>query len=411
MNASPPKPTAADDKKTAAMLAMLVALMPLSIDTYLPAIPEMAHDLNADIHRIEQSLSLFLFGVAAGQVFGGTVSDIKGRRPVALAGLAVYAVGVLGLLLVQTGSQLLVLRAVQAFGAGMTVVIVGATVRDRYQGREAAQMFALIGMILMSVPLLAPVLGALLQGLGGWRLVFGFLMLYAAGVGWLLWHKMPKPEWAGRIGRGVLADVFGRYRRVLGTRPALGYLFFQAFSFSSMFSFLTESPFVYMKLYGVSTYDYGWLFALNVVTMASFNRITAWRLKSGTHPQQILKAGILVQFAANLVLLLSVAVLGLPPLWMLVAGVMFSVGTQGLVTANTQACFMGYFSKESGSANAVLGVCQSVIGAGMGLLTTWLHNGSAIVMVCMMFVSTTLGIMLLWLFSHQAWVQNSTREQ
>ncbi|WP_373741434.1 multidrug effflux MFS transporter [Neisseria sp.] len=410
MNASPSKPTAADDKKMAAMLAMLVALMPLSIDTYLPAIPAMAHDLNADIHRIEQSLSLFLFGVAAGQVFGGTVSDIKGRRPVALAGLVVYAAGVLGLLLVQTGSQLLVLRVVQAFGAGMTVVIVGATVRDRYQGREAAQMFALIGIILMSVPLLAPALGALLQSLGGWRLVFGFLMLYAAGIGWLLWRKMPKPESVGCIGRGVFADVVGRYRRVLGTRPALGYLFFQAFSFSSMFSFLTESPFVYMKLYGVSTHDYGWLFALNVVTMASFNRITAWRLKSGTHPQQILKAGILVQFAANLVLLLSVAVLELPPLWMLAACVMFSVGTQGLVTANTQACFMGYFSKESGSANAVLGVSQSVIGASMGLLATWLHNGSAIVMACMMFVSTTLGIMLLWLFSHQAWALNSVRE-
>ena len=76
------------------LMAMLVALMPFSIDAYLPAIPEMAQSLSADVHRIEQSLSLFMFGTAFGQVVGGSVSDIKGRKPVALTGLAVYCLAV-----------------------------------------------------------------------------------------------------------------------------------------------------------------------------------------------------------------------------------------------------------------------------------------------------------------------------
>ena len=394
-------------KKMATLMAMLVALMPFSVDTYLPAMPEMAANLGADIHRIEQSLSMFLFGVAFGQIVGGAVSDIKGRKPVALVGLLIHALSLAGLVVVTTADQLLLLRAVQAFGAGMTVVVVGATVRDYYSGRQAAQMFALIGIIMMIVPLIAPMVGALLLALGGWRSIFAFLLLYTLLLLVLVGRFLHKPVRTDKIGADIFGVVAGRFKHVLQTRAALGYLFFQAFSFASMFAFLTESSFVYMNLYGVSSHAYAWIFALNILTMASFNRITAWRLKAGAHPQHILRWGVGVQLAANLLMAVLVVSFGLPPLWALVACVMLSVGTQGLVTANTQACFMGYFQKAGGSANAVLGVCQSVIAASVGMLTTWLHNGSALVMAGMMLMSTLLGIALLWGFSGHAWRENN----
>lgn len=402
--------TVSADRKTAFLLAMLVALMPFSIDAYLPAIPEMAQSLGADIHRIEQSLSIFLFGVAAGQVVGGSLSDIKGRRVIALSGLLVYIAAVAGLAVIQTAGQLLLLRLIQAFGAGMTVVVVGAIVRDNYEGRKAAQMFALIGIIMMAAPLLAPMTGALLTGMGGWRAVFVFLGIYAAVVWGLLYRFLAKPVKTDPVNGHVFIVAAGRYKRVLATRPALGYLFFQAFSFSSMFAFLTESPFVYMELYGISAHAYAWVFGMNIITMGVFNRITAWRLKCGTHAQDILKWGIAIQLAANSLMLVSVLLSGLPPMWWLVFCVMLSVGTQGLITANTQACFMSYFREEGGSANAVLGVCQSVIGALAGMLTTWLHNGTAAVMPGMMLLSTGAGISLLWLCSREAWTQNKGSE-
>ncbi|STZ76500.1 multidrug effflux MFS transporter [Bergeriella denitrificans] len=398
-------------KQMATLLAMLVALMPFAIDTYLPAMPEMAEDLGSNIHRIEQSLSMFMFGVAFGQLLGGPLSDIKGRKPVALAGLLVHAVSLVGLTLVTTADQLLMLRALQALGAGLTVVVVGATVRDYYDGRQAAQMFALIGIILMIVPLMAPMVGALLLSVGGWRAIFGFLLAYTLLLLVLVGRFLPKPQKADKIGADIVGVVAGRFKRVLQTRAALGYMFFQAFSFASMFAFLTESSFVYMNLYGVSSHAYAWIFALNILTMASFNRITAWRLKSGTHPQSILRWGIIVQFAANLLMVLLVSALTLPPLWALVMCVMLSVGTQGLISANTQACFMGYFKQESGSANAVSGVCQSLIGAGMGMLTTWMHNGLALVMPGMMLAATVCGIALLWGLSHQAWLENDRNKE
>lgn len=387
----------------AALLAMLVAIMPFSVDAYLPAIPAMADSLGADIHRIEQSLSTFMFGVAAGQLVGGSIADIKGRRVVALTGLVVYIASVIGLVFIRSADELLLLRMVQAFGAGMTVVVVGAIVRDNYEGNKAAQMFALIGIIMMGAPLVAPMLGAALKALGGWRLIFGFLALYAAIVWGLLYRFLAKPVHTDAINRSIFRTVAARYRHVLSTRPALGFLFFQAFSFSSMFVFLTESSFVYMNLYGLSAHAYAWVFGLNIITMATFNRITAWKLKTGSDAQDILKWGILIQLAANALMVAAVMLTGMPPLWWLVGCVMVSVGTQGLIVANTQACFMGYFKEEGGSANAVLGVCQSLIGAAVGMLTTWLHNGTPQVMAGMMLAATVCGIVLLLAFSRDAW--------
>lgn len=393
----------------AALLAMLVAIMPFSVDAYLPAIPAMADSLGADIHRIEQSLSTFMFGVAAGQLVGGSIADIKGRRVVALTGLVVYIASVIGLVFIRSADELLLLRMVQAFGAGMTVVVVGAIVRDNYEGNKAAQMFALIGIIMMGAPLVAPMLGAALKALGGWRLIFGFLALYAAIVWGLLYRFLAKPVHTDAINRSIFRTVAARYRHVLSTRPALGFLFFQAFSFSSMFVFLTESSFVYMNLYGLSAHAYAWVFGLNIITMATFNRITAWKLKTGSDAKDILKWGILIQLAANALMVAAVMLTGMPPLWWLVGCVMVSVGTQGLIVANTQACFMGYFKEEGGSANAVLGVCQSLIGAAVGMLTTWLHNGTPQVMAGMMLAATVCGMVLLLAFSRDAWRTQAQR--
>lgn len=402
-------PQTLSDKQMAALLAMLVAIMPFSVDAYLPAIPAMAEALGADIHRIEQSLSTFMFGVAAGQLVGGSIADIKGRRVVALTGLVVYIASVIGLVFIRSADELLLLRMVQAFGAGMTVVVVGAIVRDNYEGNKAAQMFALIGIIMMGAPLVAPMLGAALKALGGWRLIFGFLALYAAIVWGLLYRFLAKPVHTDAVNRSIFRTVAARYRHVLSTRPALGFLFFQAFSFSSMFVFLTESSFVYMNLYGLSAHAYAWVFGLNIITMATFNRITAWKLKTGSDAQDILKWGILIQLAANALMVAAVMLTGMPPLWWLVGCVMVSVGTQGLIVANTQACFMGYFKEEGGSANAVLGVCQSLIGAAVGMLTTWLHNGTPQVMAGMMLAATVCGIVLLLAFSRDAWREQPQR--
>lgn len=391
------------DKQMAILLAIMVAIMPFSVDAYLPAIKNIAVDLHTDIHLIERSLSTFILGVSAGQLLGGSLSDIKGRKNIALTGLLIYIIASIILIFVNSANQLMVLRLLQALGGGMTAVTVGAIIRDNYDGKYAAQMFALIGIIMMGAPLAAPMLGAVLQNLGGWRSIFAFLCFYGASVFALLWRFLPKRKQAEPFTRHIFHNILMRYRRVLGQKQALGFLFFQATSFSSMMVFLTESPFVYMELYGLTPQQYAWAFGCNIITMATFNRITAWRLKRDSSTQDILLWGIVIQLLTNFILGASVLIMGLPPFAVVVLCVMLSVGTQGLVVANTQALFMQHFREDSGSANALLSANQSLTGAMVGFLATVLHNGTAQILAWLMPTCTIVGVILLWHFSRSQW--------
>ena len=301
-----------NDRQMAVLLASLVAVMPFSVDAYLPSTLDIARALGAQTHDIERSLSAFMLGVAIGQLSGGSLSDIKGRRNIALKGLLVYVVSSLALVFVQTADQLLLLRLVQALGAGMASVVVGAVVRDNYRGNQAAQMFALIGIIMMAAPMLAPQLGALLNKIGGWRSVFAFLFVYGAAVAAALYAFLPQHKQPEKLKAAHLREVGGRYRHIIGCAPAMGVMFFQAASFASMLVFLSESPAVYMEFYGLSSTQYALVFACNIFTMMCFNRITAWRLKRGSHPRNILNFGIALQLAANGGMLLATLLTGGP---------------------------------------------------------------------------------------------------
>ena len=389
------------DKQIAFLLASMAAVMPFSIDAYLPAVPDMALALGASEASIQSSLTLFLLGQACGVLLGGTWSDWKGRRTVVLAGLAVYCLASLGLVMMQSLEHLWLLRLLQAVGAGMVAVNGGAIVRDYYEGQKAAQMFALIGVIMMAAPLLAPMIGWLMIQIGGWRAIFVFLMLYALAVLLLQWRFLPvhRPE---PPQEALWRVIIGRYRRVFTTREALGFLFFQAFSFSSMFSFLHESPSVYMGVFALDKGGYTLVFAANILTMTAFNRITAWRLKRGNRPHYILLGGIAVQLLANSLLLMTAWGTMTSP-WLYMGLVTLSVGTQGLITANTQASFMSYFRSEGGSASGVLMSSQTLIAAGVGFLLATYGDGTVRTMPVVMLSCTLLGMGLLFACSYKVW--------
>ena len=397
------RPLSINPRKLALLLSIMVAIMPFSTDIYLSSVPQMAVSLHADIHLIEQSLSSFMFGVALGQLMGGSLSDIKGRKIIALIGLSVYLLSSIAIIFVDSAQELLFWRWIQAMGGGMATVTVGATVRDFFHGNAAARMFATIGIITLVAPLGAPMLGTALAALGGWRTIFVFLVFYALVVMICIWQFMPR---ANMQVQPLDSRVFGKIKQnfvlVFRERESLGFMFFQTAGFATMFVFLTESSFVYMNLYGLSSHQYSWAFGANVITMMMFNRITAYRLRT-TPAKNILLSGVVLQLFCNILLTIVVWGLDKPPFFLLLLLIMFSIGSQGLVGSNTQACFMSYFREVAGSANAVLGTMQFLIAATVGWLTTLLHNGTMRVMPTMMLISTSLGAVLLWAFSRSAW--------
>ena len=142
--------------RLAIMLGTLVALGPLAIDTYLPALPTMADDFGVAVHRIELSVSVYVLGVALGQWLGGPLSDHFGRKPVAYVGLSVFIVASLAITVCSQVGWLYGLRVLQALGGGATVVIAAASVRDHFNGREAARVLTSVGLVLLLAPLVAP---------------------------------------------------------------------------------------------------------------------------------------------------------------------------------------------------------------------------------------------------------------
>lgn len=394
-------PKSRSETPFAILLASIVAIMPFSIDAYLPAMPTIAASLQTDIHHVEMTLGLFLLGAALAQLFAGFFSDTKGRRLTVLIGLSVYIVASLGLTLSTNIDMFKAFRVCQAIGAGFSTVVVAASVRDRFSGNEAARIFALIGVIMMGAPLLAPIIGAAILTITSWQGIFWFLSAYGLCVfiAVFIFFRFEKPKQQRKDKHVALwRQVAHNYGTVLKTRRALGYLFFQVASLASMFTFLTEASFVYIELYGASESLFSLLFACNIITMVIFNRITAFKLKI-TSPQSILLVGVVIQISINF-LLLIIAQFGQPPLWLLVSMIMLSVGSQGFISANTTACYMDYFKENSGSATAVSGTTGSLIAALFGLITVKLHDGATIIpMATMMFVSTLIGVCLLFWFS------------
>ena len=398
------------DKQLSLLLAMLVAIMPFSIDTYLPAMTDVATSLGSSVHLVEKSLSTYLLGAALGQLIGGSLSDLKGRKPICLIGLCIFIVTTAIITQITQVEWLIGMRMVQGLGAGMATVIVPAMVRDRYTGVQAAQMFATIGIIIMIAPSIAPMFGAIIHDLFGWQAIFGFLLIYGVALLCSMGRFLPQNKPQRAPGEAFWSGVFSRYRAVLKTREAMGFLLLQGFCFSCMFVFLTESSWVYKHYYGLSNKEYAWAFMLNIVAMACFNRLTAFRLKNGAQPHKILLSGLAVQICTGLTLLVW-SLMALPPFPVLVLLVMLTIGAQGLIVPSNQAIYMSYFSREAGSANALLGSGMQLIAFGIGWLTTDLHaetGGKMMVMPLMMCASTLGAIVVITLLSRNAFKHKPT---
>ncbi|MDI3324104.1 Bcr/CflA family multidrug efflux MFS transporter [Pontibacterium granulatum] len=374
-------------RRLTVLLAMLVAVTPLAIDMYLPAMQMMATDLETPIHRVELSVSGFLLGFAMGQISGGSLSDRWGRKPAVALGLGIFAFTSIALIWVDTIESLLVLRVIQAIGGGIAVVNSSAVVRDLYSGKDMARILSMIAMVMMTAPLLAPMLGAFLATVGGWRLIFAALAGYAILVGILfLWH-VPESNKRDAKSPGMIAA----YLRIVRHRQAMAYILVLSFAFSGMFAFITAAPFTYLEHFGVGVEIFPFLFGANIITMMLFNRINV-RLLSRCSPNTLMTAGVCVQCVAGAGLL--VASMADAPLWSVVVCNMLFVGVLGLIAANATASCLQFFPDISASANAVIGVVEFCMGALVGLMWARMHDGTLVPIASVMF-----GCALLALFS------------
>jgi DHA1 family bicyclomycin/chloramphenicol resistance-like MFS transporter len=372
------------------ILGALTAFSSMSIDMYLPAFPQIARDLGIPLGMVQLSISAFLYGSAAGQLFYGPLADRWGRRMPLLMGLSLYVASTIGCACVQTGEGLLFWRVVMAVGGGAGMVISRAVVRDLYDTAEAARMFSLLMLVMGAAPILAPIAGGQLLLITGWRGifvflgVFGLLSLCAVALG--LPESLPKER---RIRRSF-TEMIAVYGHLLRNRQYLRYAIALGCIAGVNFSYISGAPFVFIELHGVSPQHFGLFFGANACGLIGASQINRRLLRRFT-PRRILDIAFTINAAAA-VLLTIAGITGTGGFPAQVALIFVCICMTGLLYPNVTALAMAPFDKAAGSASALLGTIQYTLGATAGALVGMFHNGTAIPMTATMAFCGVMGL-------------------
>lgn len=353
------------------LLAAVIAITPLAIDMYLPAMQVMVTDLNTSTALVQQSLSIYLAAYALGMLLFGPLADMLGRRPLALLGLSGFMLSSVMLSLVSSIEWFLFWRAAQAFlGAAATVVIPGI-VRHLYQQHTAKGM-SYVSMIMMLAPLIAPAVGSLVMYFSHWQVIFDVLAVYALLMLLLSWRFMPEVP---RAEHAANPAFFSGYRQVFANKVVWPHIATSMFASFSFFTFLTAVSFVYISYFGVSEQLFALLFGLNVSALMLANFLNS-KLVTRKGPQRMLNLGLVLALVSAL--LLSVFnYLGLS-LWFTVLTIAPLMASLGLVATNADAMILMKFPEHTGTATAVIGTLRFGIGALAGPLLGLFYNGTAL---------------------------------
>jgi DHA1 family bicyclomycin/chloramphenicol resistance-like MFS transporter len=366
------------------ILGSLAAFGPLSIDMYLPGLPGLSGDLGASATAAQATLSSCMLGLAVGQLIAGPLSDTYGRRRPLLIGLVGYAVVSALCAAAPSIALLIVLRLIQGAVGAAGLVISRAVIRDLYEGAAAARAFALMMLVIGVAPVCAPLIGAQLLHVMSWRGIF----LVLAGIGATL--AVVTATWlqetlaaANRRPTG-LATTLRTFHALLHDRTFMPYASSFALATSAMFAYIAGSSFVLEEIYGVSPQGFGFVFAANSTALVIAAQVSG-RLVARTGPTSLLAAGLVLGAASGTGVF--VASLVDAPLAVLLALLMLLVGSIGLVTPNATALSLAHQSRAAGSASALLGLGQGLLGAavmplaGLGGKTTAVPMG-ALMAVC-----------------------------
>ena len=295
-----------------AMLAMLFATIAFSIDSMLPALPAIAAELTpAAVNRAQLILTAFVFGMGAGTLLAGPISDATGRRPAIIGGFALYALGAILAYRATTIELLLAARVIQGIGAAGPRIVGLALIRDLYEGREMARVTSFVMMVFMIVPAAAPSLGQVVIRVFGWRGIFlAYVVFAAVGALWF-WTRQPETLPAVRRRPLALGSLASAAREVLTDRDVLIYAAVMTLGFGQMFALLSSIQQIFAETYGRGAHFPQW-FALIAVFSASASFINS-RLVMRVGMRSVCLGAYGVQAVASAVVLAVMAGGVLPP--------------------------------------------------------------------------------------------------
>jgi MFS transporter, DHA1 family, multidrug resistance protein len=359
-------------------LGLLTAIGPFSIDMYLPGFPDIARHLNTTVSMVSLSLSSFFIGISFGQLVYGPLLDRFGRKKPLYAGLTLYILASVGCAFAGSVNALIVWRLFQALGGCVGMVAARAMVRDLFPVTENAKVFSTLMLVVGVSPIIAPTLGGYLTASVGWRSVFIVLTLMAVAILTLVHFKLPESKQPDPYYSLKPKPIFNAFGKVLKEPQFYTYALTGSMGAAGLYAYIAGSPYIFMEIYKVSEKQYGWIFALIALGLITATQINRFLLRKYTS-QQIIKVALSFQVLTGLTLFAG-AVAGWLGLFSSILLLCIFLSCQGFTFPNASALCMAPFSKNAGSASALMGGIQMAIGASTSALVSYLSNHTAIPM-------------------------------
>jgi len=358
------------------LLGGLTGLTALSIDMSLPAMPQLQKIFGVDVAAAQLTLSLFLLGYAVGQILCGPLSDRFGRRPVLLCGVAIFTLA--GLLCATSTSltMLVVWRCLQGLGASVGPIISRAIIRDRYDSRDGAGIMSQMTQIMIVAPLVAPTLGGYLLVHQGWQAIFCVLALCGVMLWLACWRWLPETLPPGQDGARGWVQLGKGLRSVVTHRASQRHILTSCFAYGGMFAYISGSPFVLIKVFGIPEQQFGIYFGLTAMCLmagATLNR--RWLVYMV--PTVILQRGVTAVLLAGVAIGL-LAFLHVGGVAGMIVPMMLYLFGQGLVQPNAMAAAMEPHGEVAGVASSVMGSLQTLTSAVAGYAVGACFNGTSL---------------------------------
>ncbi len=347
------------------LLALLTAIGPLSTDMYLPSLPRIVADFGSSVAEVQLTLSIFLVGFATGMLVYGPLADRYGRRPVLIAGLAVLLAGTLACALAPTVETLILGRFVQALGGAGPVILARSIVRDLYDGSRAGQELARMGAIMGVVPAIAPTIGGLLDGVGGWRASFVFTLAFAAFLAVVAVTRLPETragDPAVRLSPAGIAADFGAILRSGAFRANVAIL---CAVYAGLFAYISGSSFVLQDHYRLGPIAFGLAFGAGALAFTA-GSLAGQRIVMHRGMSRVMGLGTATNAAGGVLMLLAALAGPGHPAEIFVPMMVYLAGL-GLALPQATAAAIMPFPERAGSASSLMGFLQMVAGAVTGI--------------------------------------------
>lgn len=359
------------EASTFVTLVGLVAYAAIATDLYLPAIPYMVADLGATESQGQLTLSVFMVGLAAGQLIFGPLSDHYGRLPVVRVGTLLFLVTSALCAFVRDIELMWLMRGLQGIAAASGPVIARAIVRDRYEGNRASQVMSVLSGAMAVIPMVAPGLGVLILGFSPWPGVFVALAVFALMI---LLALVRFPESAPHTDeRLTFPQILRAFRAMLSNPAFVGYQIAGSFSFAALFCYLSTVAYFLPDVFNVPTSLFGYAFALTVFGFMTGCLVNA-SLVMRYGMDKTLRAGLLISLASALCIaaLATEAHAYMAALALLSSSFFFGVG---LTAANASMGAISLFKNQAGAASAVYGCTHALLASFIGAVAGGLYAG------------------------------------